>query len=164
MPTKLELEKENELLKNDLVNKNFLLDQQQHLASSIAVKDNEIFSLNATISDLRLTISNNQKKLEEQKHLADAVEAKDTEINNLIEKYKKEKESLIKNFESKAAEKEKEMESIINAFGLKEKTYITQINKLLRVHGSLLKSIQGINDNAIELNEYIYNDVVRKGE
>lgn len=72
-------------------------------------------------------------ELKHQENIKDQVE-------HVVEIYKKENEALIKFADRRANE----------------------LNKLMANHGSLLKTLQGVGDMAIALNEYMYDEFMRK--
>lgn len=152
--TKAELELKIEDLESQI-------EEQKHLADAVEVKDQEIIKLTNLLSEkqknekeLISKIMGLERKIKENEHLAEAINAKDKELTALTERSEIEKEK-IRNDMERICRREIE---------LLEKTVerrTREVDKLLRVHGSLLKSLQGTLDNAIELNEYVYNEVVK---
>lgn len=128
-----------------------------------------------TKAELEIELKKALDKIEEQKHLAEAVEAKDKEIVQLREVQEKQIEQIRAMKEREIAElkeqlqKEREKQvQMLNAENLKKeneflKNTLTrrdkELNKLIILHGNLLKALQGNLDNAIELNEYFINEV-----
>lgn len=128
-----------------------------------------------TKAELEIELKKALDKIEEQKHLAEAVEAKDKEIVQLREVQEKQIEQIRAMKEREIAElkeqlqKEREKQvQTLNAENLKKeneflKNTLTrrekELNKLIILHGNLLKALQGNLDNAIELNEYFINEV-----
>jgi vacuolar-type H+-ATPase subunit H len=116
-----------------------------------------------------------KRTLEENRFLGEAVEAKDKEIAQLRETQEKQIEQIRAMKEREIAElkdqlqKEREKQvQTLNAENLKKeneflKNALTrrekELNKLIILHGNLLKALQGNLDNAIELNEYFINEV-----
>ena len=116
-----------------------------------------------------------KRTLEENRLLGEAVEAKDKEIVRLREVQEKQIEQIRAMKEREIAElkeqlqKEREKQvQMLNAENLKKeneflKNTLTrrekELNKLIILHGNLLKALQGNLDNAIELNEYFINEV-----
>jgi hypothetical protein len=99
-----------------------------------------------TKAELEIELKKALDKIEEQKHLAEAVEAKDKEIAQLREKQ-------VQMLDAENLKKENEL--LKNTLTRREK----ELNKLIIMHGNLLKALQGNLDNAIELNEYFMNEV-----
>lgn len=178
--TKIELEKENEALKNAIDEKNQLLSQQIHLASAVEAKDREINQISTImkseiekrdqeISKLHEDIFEARKQLEVQKHLADAVEAKDKEINKLkqeikiqteviTEESRKEMESKQTLADEKLRRREVELETR-NKELEKAVEYLKQgIIRYKQAYWSSLKSTQGTLENAVELGACIDRD------
>lgn len=146
------------------------------LENLVKEKDEEIASLKARVEELEnsnhdvLSLEDRIKNLEaEKRYLSEAIDTKDKEIWELKKKANEEK-VVAKNFA------DKQIEDFKKAFEIKEKQLLEAIKKqedqikklsnyinvLLNTHGSLLKTLQGTIDNAISLNDYIYNDIVRK--
>jgi hypothetical protein len=93
-----------------------------------------------------------KRTLEENRLLGEAVEAKDKEIAQLRETQEKQIEQVQM---LDAENLKKENEFLKNTLTRREK----ELNKLIILHGNLLKALQGNLDNAIELNEYFVNEV-----
>ena len=112
-----------------------------------------------TKAELEIEYQKALDKIEEQKHLAEAVEAKDKEIAALREGLQLERARGVQN-DSKAIEnavkhyeqENKQLREEINR-------RVRELNRIIALHGNLLKSLQGTLDNAIELNEYFVNEV-----
>ena len=146
------------------------------LENLVKEKDEEIASLKARVEELEnlnhdvLSLEDRIKNLEtEKRYLSEAIDAKDREIWELKKKANEEK-VVAKNFADKQIEdskktfeiKEKQLLEVIKKQEEQIKKLSNYINVLLNTHGSLLKTLQGTIDNAISLNDYIYNDIVRK--
>ncbi len=116
-----------------------------------------------------------KKSLEENRLLGEAVEAKDKEIVRLRETQEKQIEQIRTMKEREIAElkeqlrKEREKQiQMLNVENLKKENELLkntltrrekELNKLIIMHGNLLKALQGNLDNAVELNEYFINEV-----
>lgn len=128
-----------------------------------------------TKAELEIELKKALDKIEEQKHLAEAVEAKDKEITQLRKTQEKQIEQIRTMKEREIAalkeqlqkEREKHVQTL-NAENLKKENELLnntltrrekELNKLIILHGNLLKALQGNLDNAIELNEYFINEV-----
>lgn len=127
-----------------------------------------------TKAEMEIELKNAQNKLNEQRHLADVVEVKDKEIARIKEDSQKEIARIKEDCRRKEDERSSDANNVIkNATKPLEHENekirkeldrrINELNRLIRVHGNLLKSIQGSLDNAIELNEYIIKEVQDNG-
>lgn len=98
----------------------------------------------------------------EKRYLSEAINIKDKEIwelkQNAEDFANKKLESVQKNFENA----QKNYQEVIKKQEDQIKKLAAHINNLINNHGSLLKTLQGTLDNAIALNDYVYNDIFRK--
>lgn len=146
------------------------------LENLVKEKDEEIASLKARVEELEnsnhdvLSLEDHIKNLEtEKRYLSEAIETKDKEIWELKKKVNEEK-VVAKNFADKQIEdskkafeiKEKQLLEVIKNQEDQIKKLAVHINNLINNHGSLLKALQGTLDNAITLNDYVYNEIYRK--
>lgn len=110
------------------------------------------------------------KLLQEQAHLASAVEAKDQEIAKLLVQLDNAKQSnngvkdqLILDINKKHEADHKLLSDSLAAW---EKKYhdldalrIQQLSTVLLAHGDLLKTLQGVVDTHLKLNQYIVDEL-----
>lgn len=137
------------MLKSELEN---LVQEQKEKIKMLEEENQNVKSLESRIKDLET----------EKGYLAKAVDEKDKKIwelkQNAEDFANKKLESIKKNFENT----QKNYQEVIKKQEEQIKKLSNYINVLLNTHGSLLKTLQGTIDNAISLNDYIYNDIVRK--
>lgn len=150
------------------------------LENLVKEKEEEIASLKARVEELEnsnhdvLSLEDRIKNLEtEKQYLCEAIDAKDKEIWELkqnLENKTKEAKTLAEDFANKKLESvqknfentQKNYQEVIKKQEEQIKKLATHINNLINNHGSLLKALQGTLDNAIALNDYVYNDIFRK--
>lgn len=121
----------------------------------------------------------------EMKHLSEAVEAKDKEIAKLketyeakLEKLKVEKDTDIatqteaktKNCKEQLAEKDAEFEKVRQGYEKHIKVLeaqlnrrIQELNKVIFQYGALLKTVQGVLDTHLEVNDMIVKEIQNEG-
>jgi predicted S18 family serine protease len=139
------------------------IEEQKHLAEAVEAKDKEIVQLREV----------QEKQIEQIRAM------KEREIAELKEQLQKEREKQEKQIEQIRAMKEREIAELkkqlqekqvqmLSAENLKKENELLkntltrrekELNKLIILHGNLLKALQGNLDNAIELNEYFINEV-----
>ena len=123
-----------------------------------------------TKAELEIKYKEALEKIEEQKYLASAVDAKDRELAQMMKSHQEELELInkrhqeeLKRAESKIESNKKDIsdsyERRINFLETENGRRVKELDQLLRVHGALLKSLQGTIDNSIELNEFIFNRI-----
>jgi DNA repair exonuclease SbcCD ATPase subunit len=120
------------------------------------------------------------------KHLSDTVEAKDKEINDLKSSHRKEvltlqgqagsaresiKLEVRRELEQEYAPLKEELGTVkasYQNFDEKEKWYKQQLErrgkelqKMINLHGALLKQLQGMVDTALEVNEYFVKEATQ---
>lgn len=124
-----------------------------------------------TKAELEIEYKKALDKIEEQKHLASAVDAKDREMAQLREKHLNDIKSFDAEWKTRLKHLEESQETSkrnvadsyenrIKYLENENKIRVKELDQVLRVHGSLLKTLQGTIDNAIELNELIFNNII----
>jgi chromosome segregation ATPase len=166
--TKSELEEKNEKLESanaELLNENNVLQKtieaQKNLASAVEAKDKEISkarndleALKKANADLQRANADLLKTIEAQKHLGSAVEAKDKELAELRQRLTKATDAAT----ASNAERDKTVSERFKTYEAEIRKLNGQLNKQIRIHGNLLKSLDGLLTNQLELNEYTYSE------